>query len=236
MCSQRGSANGKHGQTIVEISTKTSSCCQLQQSAMRRRYYSDVNLHRLILSNSLQLAALHKPQQLGLKHKGHFTDLIKKQSAAVGGLNPSDTTLHGARKRASGVAKQLRFEQRFGNRRAIECHKRTKVAWTKSVKSARHQFLARACWTLHQNGRRVRCCQPNATTHLKDRGMLTDKFWQSLRPGSARCRHSLPVFYRWGSSESSGTLKAGSFFGLRSHWLTGMVSFNNWSRVPHGAV
>ncbi len=77
-------------------------------------------LHRLVVAHALQLAALHKAQQLGLQRQRHLADLVEKQCAPVGGLDAAHAALHRAGKGPAGMAEELGLKQRLGNRRAID--------------------------------------------------------------------------------------------------------------------
>ena len=83
-----------------------------------------IHLHRLVVAHPLQLAALHKAQQLGLQRQRHLADLVQKQRAAVGGFDAPRAPLHRAGKGAARMAKEFGFKQRFRNRRAIDGNKR----------------------------------------------------------------------------------------------------------------
>ncbi len=71
----------------------------------------------------------------------------------MGRMDPPNARLHRPRKRALGIAKQLRLQQRLRNRRAIHHHERLLSARTDLVNLLRHQILARTTLARHQHRR-----------------------------------------------------------------------------------
>ena len=64
----------------------------------------------MAVAQTFEFALLQSAQKLGLNFKGNISDLIKKQSALVGKLQPSDFLANGARKGALFMTKQFAFE------------------------------------------------------------------------------------------------------------------------------
>jgi len=66
-------------------------------------------------------------------------------------LKFADFVFTRARKAALAVAKHFRFDQLFGDGRAVYLHKGHGAAGTAGVKRARHKFFARAAFTVNQH-------------------------------------------------------------------------------------
>ena len=67
-------------------------------------------------------------------------------------FEPALAIADGAGERAANVAEQLRFEQRLGNRRAVERDEAEHAPRAVVVNRARHDFLAGARLTGNENG------------------------------------------------------------------------------------
>ena len=68
------------------------------------------------------------PQQPSLQRQRHFAYLVKKQRTTVGDFKqPGASSASRAGKRPFLIAKQLRFQQRFGNRPAVDGNKRMRL-------------------------------------------------------------------------------------------------------------
>ena len=87
---------------------------------MRRRDDAHVDLDRVRVADALELALLQHAQQLRLQRRAHRPDLVEEQRALVRLLEASLARADGAGERAAHVAEELRFEQRLGNRAAVE--------------------------------------------------------------------------------------------------------------------
>ena len=110
-------------------------------------------------ADSLELPLLQDAQQLGLHARRQFSHLVQEHGAA-GRLFQLAAFLHyRAGERALFVAEQLAFQQRFGERGAVDGHKRLRCARAVAMDGARHQFLAGAAFAAHQHrghgGRRL---------------------------------------------------------------------------------
>ncbi len=86
----------------------------LLQIAVRRTNDPHVDHRRLVLADAADFAALKHAEQLRLHRFGQFADLVEEDRAAVGDLEQAHAVLVGAGERALAMAKQLAFDQRFG--------------------------------------------------------------------------------------------------------------------------
>ena len=73
-----------------------------------------------VAAEPLEAALLEHAQQLGLRDQRHVADLVEKQRAVVGQLEAAGLAIVRAGERAFFVAEDFRFEQRVGQRRAVD--------------------------------------------------------------------------------------------------------------------
>jgi hypothetical protein len=93
-------------------------------------------------SHATNLARFEKPEQQGLHARTHVPDLVEKDGALVGELEGADLVAIGSRKAAPHMPEQLRFEQRFGDTRAIQRHEWLLCPWRVSVNEPREYVFA----------------------------------------------------------------------------------------------
>ena len=121
--------------------------------AIGRGDQPEVDAHRPRAADPLELALLQRAQQLRLQVERQLADLVEKQRAAVGELEPSLLQAERAGERALLVAEELGLEQRLGQRRAVDRHERPGGARAVAVHGARDELLAGAALAADQHGR-----------------------------------------------------------------------------------
>src|ERR1043165_6057261 len=171
---QRRELNRKHRQPVKQVLPESAELDRAFQIDIRRRYDANVSLDHFIAADARQLAVLQHAQQFHLCRQAHLADFIEKQRAAIRFFEAPTTQRARVSKRAFLVSEQLGFEQRFGNRAAVELDVRMILASGIVVNQVREQLLARARFAFDQNRRlRVRNtqCQLEGATY---RGSLTD--------------------------------------------------------------
>ena len=183
MLGQRWRANKEDGQPVVKIGAKAARLGVLRQRPVSSSQDAHVHLHGLVVAHTLQFPALHKAQQLGLQGQRHLADLVQKQRASVGRLDASDAPLHRTGKCAAGMAEEFRFQQRLGNRRAVDGHKGLAASRRQPVQRLGHQFLARSGGPFNQYRRRARSHQADAAADLNHARGVADQFRQPLAAG-----------------------------------------------------
>ena len=72
----------------------------------------------------LQTSFLQHPQELDLRSRGHVADFIQKDGSMIRLFESPDPPGFGPGECATFVAKELAFEQRFRNGRAVDGDKR----------------------------------------------------------------------------------------------------------------
>src|SRR6516225_3413571 len=114
--------------------------------------YSDVDLTRFRRADPNHLAVGKNTQQFCLRLEGHLANLIEKQGTLVRRFEQPAAAPVRAGKSSSFVAKQLAFEQRRWQSRAIDCHKRVFQARAGSMDSPGNEFLSCSRFAKNQYG------------------------------------------------------------------------------------
>ena len=138
-------------QTVIQVFTKRTLCHGGFQVDVSRRQHPHIHRDGLAAADTLDLFFLQESQQVGLQLHRQIADLIKKQRATIGRLDPPDLTLMGASKCALFVAKQFGLDQVFGDRAAVDRDKRLGMALGLAVQGFGHQFFAGAAVAADQD-------------------------------------------------------------------------------------
>src|SRR5271157_4944748 len=109
---------------------------------MRGGHDSDVNLDRLRAPHPLERHFLKDPQQLRLNFEVDVADLIEKQGAVVGLLEPADAISIGAGEGSFDVAEELAFQQVLRECSAVDLDERAIGAWAGCVDRGGEKLLA----------------------------------------------------------------------------------------------
>src|SRR5882762_4438168 len=117
---QRGNADGKNIQPVVEVASELSIRHHLFQITISCRHQSRVNALRSRAAHPLVSALLQCAQEFRLEFKGHVTDFVKKQGAAVCQLKPAHLLCVCTCERAALVSEEFTLKQRAGNGGAVE--------------------------------------------------------------------------------------------------------------------
>ena len=117
---------------------------------------AEVDVHDAIAANRPVLALLQNAQELGLEIRRHLADLVEQQRAPLGHLEEAFLVQRRARERALLVAEELRLDQIFGDRRAVDLDERPLRPLAVVVDGVGDQFLARAVLALDEDVRLAR--------------------------------------------------------------------------------
>src|SRR5215471_13713786 len=112
---------------------------------MRGYEKPDVDPYRLCSTDGQNFALLEDAQENGLRREGQVPNFVEKQGPSVGAANEPGSILGCTGERAPAVSEQLRFHQRFGQRGAVDRHKRT-TSPGKLVNRRSRDLFARACF------------------------------------------------------------------------------------------
>ena len=144
------------GQPKEQIFPKTTLPHLVSQTAMSRPEHPDVHIPGLILTDAMDLALLQEPQQLRLHGWWHLADLVEQHRASVRRLQKADSIRARPRERAFSMTKELRLEQPFRKRSAIDCDKGPIGTGSVRVDRSREKLLSGSRFPLdHHRDRRL---------------------------------------------------------------------------------
>ena len=141
-----------HVQPVIKVFTEIVLANSVDNVAIRRGDEPDIDTQFLVAADPREGAILQKTQQLGLQRAAHVADFVEENGPAIGLFNASRLLFQRAGKRALFVAEQFAFEQRFGNRRAVDTNVVARVPLAQGVERARNQFFACAAFAQDQHG------------------------------------------------------------------------------------
>ena len=148
---QRRNVNGKHLEAEEQVLAEPILAHRLTEVAIAGRNQADIDLHGSAAAQSLEGAILQHPQQFGLQLERELADLVEKQRAAIGDLEPSALPGHRARVRTLLATEQLAFDQRPGQRRAIDTDQQPIPSLAALMHGFREELLARARLAVQQH-------------------------------------------------------------------------------------
>src|SRR5262249_52756487 len=123
------------------------------QIAVRRGDDARVGAQHARPAETLELALLQDAEELRLRRRRHLADLVQEQRPAGGLLQLSWFALCGASVGAALVAEQLRFEQLFRKRRAVERDEWSVGARRGAMQETRDDFFTGSRVAEEQDGR-----------------------------------------------------------------------------------
>ena len=145
-----------------------------EQVAVGRGDHAHIHPPRLGRADALDLAVLDDAQELGLHGERELANFVQEQRTAVRLFEEPGLGLGRARERATYMAKELAFEQRFDHCRTVHHHEGTRASGSELVKSPRHQFLACAGFARHQRCPNVRRQTPDHVEQFLHHGTSAD--------------------------------------------------------------
>jgi hypothetical protein len=110
-----------------------------------------IDVDRLVVAEPPDFAFLNRAKQLRLERRRRLGDLVEEERAAVGFFEEALACLYGAGERATHVSKELAFEKRLGERRAVDRDERPLGAQGVGVDGPCDQFLAGAALAGDEN-------------------------------------------------------------------------------------
>src|ERR1041385_3203104 len=116
---ERRDRDGEDIETVEQVLPELPLGDLLLQSAVGGRDDPHVDFDRAGIAQSLELAFLDDPEQLGLQLQGHLADLVEQYGAAVGQFEATDLPHIGAGERPLFPAEELAFDEVGRQRRAI---------------------------------------------------------------------------------------------------------------------
>ena len=156
---QRRQVDRHDVETVVEVLAEVFLRHLIEQFAVARRDHSRVDADRLGVAHPLKLAFLQNPQELHLQLRRGGVDLVEKDRAGVGGLEPPGAVGDRAGERAADVAEEFALQQALGERAAIDADEGTAASRRKLVDRLGDKLLAGA-GLAHKQDRRIRHGHP----------------------------------------------------------------------------
>lgn len=122
--SQRRQIDVHDAEPIIEIFAERALFNRFLEIHVRGRDDADIHFDRLTPAHPFKCVILKKPQQLHLQSIGQFADLVEEERSSLSKFNLALLLPHGSRERSALVTEQLRLQQAFRNRTAIDRDKR----------------------------------------------------------------------------------------------------------------
>ncbi len=149
---QRRQVDPEDVEAIEEVLAEAARRHLLPQVVVGRRDQPDVDGHRLVASDAFELTGLEEAQQLDLERRRGQPDLVEVESPARGLHEPPLAAGDRAGEGAPLVAKELRLEQRIGERRAAQLDERALGAPAHPVDGLGQEVLAGAAVAGQEDG------------------------------------------------------------------------------------
>src|SRR5262245_10995998 len=140
-------------ETMIEIAAKALLGNGEREILTRSGYEARIEPGCALSADFAQFTIFQNSEQLGLHAARQLTDLIEKEGATVGLLEQAAMRLQRTREGTSHMTKELGFEERFGDTRAVHSHVRAAGTVAGIMDSARQDALARARFPGEQHGR-----------------------------------------------------------------------------------
>ena len=147
-----------------------------------------VGVEGFIGSDSGKRAILEDAQQFDLDREGHIADFVEEKSAAVGLFEASGAACDGAGEGAFFVAKELAFEEVFGDGTAIEGDHLVLAARAVLMDRLGDEFLAGAAFARDKHRRVSACDPPNQFEHILEGPRHADDLHPTFCPWRFRLR------------------------------------------------
>src|SRR5215471_20689725 len=148
---QWGQDKGKDAEAVVQIAAELTSGDAVLQITIGGSNDAYVGLNGLVTPHTFKLLCLQYPQDLRLGERRHIADLIEKERTARTLLKLADAFALCTRKRSSLMAKQLAFQQRFGDSGTVDGQERGSGPLAVMVNRPRHQLFARASLAAYEH-------------------------------------------------------------------------------------
>ena len=133
-----------HLDAVVQIFAKGAVVDHGAEVSVGGTHDADVGLQRLGAADALEFPILQHPEQFALQLQRQFADFVDEQRAGRRRLEFARGGLVGAGESALLVAKQFVFDQRLGQRRAVDLDEGPRPPGAVVVDGAGEELLARA--------------------------------------------------------------------------------------------
>src|SRR5437899_1614963 len=141
---QRRQVNRKHAEPVIEILTELATRHCVREVSVGGDYEAKVGLERRGATDALELALLEDTEKFGLDGRRELADLVEKERAPGSELEAARLLPVRSGEGAPFMAEELRLDERFWQRRAIDGDAGAVGATAGIVNRLGHQLLARA--------------------------------------------------------------------------------------------
>src|SRR5260370_10118586 len=138
---ERRDLDGDDIETIQQIKSKSSVANRLIKISIRGGDHADADPDRSAAADWLELLLLEHAEQLYLGVERELANLVEKNRAAMGELEPADALLDRPSKRAFDVSEQLALDEARRDRTAADFYEWPVVSLTATVDGAGEQLL-----------------------------------------------------------------------------------------------
>ena len=125
-------------------------------------------------ANSLDLAVLDHPEDLLLHAQRNRREFVEDQGAAVGAFEMANVRIYRAGKRTCFMPEKFGFQDRLGQRRAIDFYDAGFPATGQVVQARRNEFLAGTALPDDEHRFRQWCSTGYMLEHFEEDGRLPD--------------------------------------------------------------
>src|SRR5579883_2044435 len=136
---------------MIEIIAKVAAGYLLGKDLLGSSDHSNIYGNWLVGTDWPNLLVFQHSEQLGLRRQPHIADLIEEERPLIGQFNPAFLILHSSSKRPFHIAKELRFQERFGKYCAIHGNKWFFGTGSLIMQRLRHQLFAGASLAKYQH-------------------------------------------------------------------------------------
>ena len=148
-----GHADREHVEPEEEVGAELPLANRLLQVPVGGRHDARVRPQRLAAAHALELALLQDAQQGDLDRRRQLPDLVEEDRAPGGQLEAAPPPFEGAREGPLLVAEQLRGDEPFRERGAVDLHHRALGPRRSGVDRARDELLPGPRLAGDQHGR-----------------------------------------------------------------------------------
>src|SRR5438445_2466537 len=149
---QRRQVNRKDAEPVIEILTELATRHCVREVSVGGDYEAKVGLERRGATDALELALLEDTEKFGLDGRRELADLVEKERAPGSELEAARLLPVRSGEGAPFMAEELRLDERFWQRRAVDGDAGAVGATAGIVDRLGHQLLARAALAGQEHG------------------------------------------------------------------------------------
>ena len=137
-----GQLDAEHVEPVKKIGTERALFDHVLEILVGGGHAAEIDFDDLVAAHARDLALLQHAQQVGLRLQADVADFVEKYRAAFGDFKFSLLAVLRAGERAFFMAEEFAFEQRLGQRAAVDHDQRMKTAHAGGMNGAHDQLFA----------------------------------------------------------------------------------------------